>query len=108
MGTGGSCRTRTAKEDGGVGKLDFPLLADLSKDISRKFNVLVENPEDEHYGVTMRGTFIIDPQVPATRIELQQNLEYSRCWVVAWRLASLTALCALDLLSGNATRSARS
>ena len=57
-------RTRTAKEDGGVGKLDFPLLADVSKDISRKFNVLVDNPEDEHYGVTMRGTFIIDPQVP--------------------------------------------
>jgi len=56
-------RTRTAKEDGGIGKLDFPLLSDLSKDISRKFNVLVENPEDEHYGVTMRGTFVIDPQV---------------------------------------------
>jgi len=31
--------------------------------ISRKFNVLVDNAEDEHYGVTMRGTFIIDPQV---------------------------------------------
>merc|ERR1719409_2333301 len=27
--------TRTPREDGGVGKLDFPLLADLSKDISR-------------------------------------------------------------------------
>jgi len=57
------CRTRTPKEDGGVGKVEFPLLSDMSKDISRKFNVLVENPEDEHYGVTMRGTFIIDPQV---------------------------------------------
>ena len=54
--------TRTPREDGGVGKLDFPLLADLSKDISRKFNVLVENKDDEHYGVTMRGTYIIDPQ----------------------------------------------
>merc|ERR1712205_51664 len=54
--------TRTPREDGGVGKLDFPLLADLSKDISRKFNVLVENKHDEHYGVTMRGTYIIDPQ----------------------------------------------
>jgi len=54
--------TRTAKEDGGVGKLDFPLLSDLSKEISRKYNVLVDNADDEHYGVTMRGTFIIDPQ----------------------------------------------
>jgi len=24
--------------------------------------VLVDNADDEHYGVTMRGTFIIDPQ----------------------------------------------
>mmetsp|Transcript_27805 Transcript_27805/g.55968 ORF Transcript_27805/g.55968 Transcript_27805/m.55968 type:complete len:225 (+) Transcript_27805:1-675(+) len=53
--------TRTPREDGGVGKLDFPLLSDLSKEISQSFQVLDDDPQSEHYGVTMRGTFIIDP-----------------------------------------------
>ena len=33
--------TRTARTEGGVGKLDFPLLADISKDISHSYGVLV-------------------------------------------------------------------
>mmetsp|Transcript_2438 Transcript_2438/g.3456 ORF Transcript_2438/g.3456 Transcript_2438/m.3456 type:complete len:226 (-) Transcript_2438:338-1015(-) len=53
---------RTAKEDGGVGKLDFPLVADVSKDISRNYGVLVEDPEDPLYGAALRGLFIIDPE----------------------------------------------
>jgi peroxiredoxin (alkyl hydroperoxide reductase subunit C) len=36
------------------------LLADISKDISRDYEVLVEDPEDQMYGAALRGLFIID------------------------------------------------
>jgi peroxiredoxin (alkyl hydroperoxide reductase subunit C) len=52
----------TAREDGGVGELKIPLVADISKEISHKYGVLVENPEDEMYGAALRGLFIIDPK----------------------------------------------
>ncbi|MBD3234183.1 MAG: redoxin domain-containing protein [candidate division Zixibacteria bacterium] len=40
----------------GLGKLNFPLLSDLTKNISRDYGVLLE-----HIGKSLRGTFIIDP-----------------------------------------------
>jgi peroxiredoxin (alkyl hydroperoxide reductase subunit C) len=42
--------------------MDFPLLADISKQISRDYGVLVEDPADGLNGVSLRGTFIIDPK----------------------------------------------
>jgi len=39
------------------GKLKFPLLADVTKEVSRKFGVLLEEA-----GISLRGTFIIDPE----------------------------------------------
>jgi peroxiredoxin (alkyl hydroperoxide reductase subunit C) len=52
--------TRLARDQGGVGKLNFPLLSDLNKEISTDFKVLVEDPEDELYGAALRGLFVID------------------------------------------------
>jgi len=46
---------RTPRNEAGVGELNFPLLADLSKDISRAYDVL-------HGDVALRGVFIIDPE----------------------------------------------
>lgn len=43
--------------DADLGKLEFPLLADLTKQISADFGVLLE---DE--GIAARGTFIVDPE----------------------------------------------
>lgn len=40
-----------------LGPLGYPLFSDLSRDISRKFGVLLEEK-----GHTLRGTFIIDPE----------------------------------------------
>jgi len=40
--------------------LDYPLLADISKEIARDFGVLVENPDDAMYGAALRGLFILD------------------------------------------------
>eukprot|EP01039_Chlorochromonas_danica_P003783 gene3783-4133_t len=53
--------TRTARKDGGVGKLEIPLVADTSKRISKNYGVLVEDENDEMFGAALRGLFIIDP-----------------------------------------------
>ena len=39
----------------GLGKIQFPMLADTSHKVARSFNVLVEDK-----GIALRGTFIID------------------------------------------------
>jgi peroxiredoxin (alkyl hydroperoxide reductase subunit C) len=45
----------TAREKGGIGRIGFPLVADLSKNIARAYEVLTENGE-----IAFRATFIID------------------------------------------------
>jgi len=48
--------TNTAIENGGVGKITFPLVSDISKDISRDYDVLFNN------AVSVRATVIIDKE----------------------------------------------
>ena len=52
--------TKTARTEGGLGSMQYPLVADISKDISRSYGVLVEDPSDDLYGAALRGLFIID------------------------------------------------
>ena len=40
-----------------LGQLNFPLLADMTHEVSEEYNVLI--PEE---GIALRGTFIIDPE----------------------------------------------
>jgi peroxiredoxin (alkyl hydroperoxide reductase subunit C) len=51
---------KTPRKSGGVGNLNFPLLADISKKISKNFQVLVEDETDDLFGASLRGLFIID------------------------------------------------
>jgi peroxiredoxin (alkyl hydroperoxide reductase subunit C) len=46
----------TARKDGGLGGCNYPLIADVSKDIARSFDVLTRD------GVALRGSFLIDPK----------------------------------------------
>jgi len=46
-----------ARKDGGLGDLQYPLVADLNKSIARDYGVLIEEA-----GIALRGTFIIDPK----------------------------------------------
>lgn len=48
---------RTDKEKGGLGSITHPLAADITKEVSRAYGVLLE---DE--GVALRGLFLIDPE----------------------------------------------
>ena len=46
----------TPVNEGGIGKISYPLVADLDKKISRQYGVLL--PE----GIALRGTFLIDKE----------------------------------------------
>lgn len=46
-----------ARKEGGLGGLNYPLLSDFHKNISRDYGVLIEEA-----GIALRGLFIIDPQ----------------------------------------------
>jgi len=50
--------TKKDRKKGGLGKMDIPLIADVTKDIARRYGVLIEDGEDA--GVAFRGTYIID------------------------------------------------
>ena len=52
----------TPRNNGGLGEMNYPLLADISKDMSRNYGVLVEDSSDDMYGAALRGLFIIDGQ----------------------------------------------
>jgi peroxiredoxin (alkyl hydroperoxide reductase subunit C) len=45
---------KTPRNQGGIGSIQYPLVADLDKSISRNYGVLLEN------GVALRGLFLID------------------------------------------------
>ncbi|MEI7512228.1 MAG: peroxiredoxin [Candidatus Uhrbacteria bacterium] len=52
-----SCHSHKAWCEQTLGKLAFPLLADMTHEVSRAYNVLIEEK-----GIALRGTFIIDPE----------------------------------------------
>jgi alkyl hydroperoxide reductase subunit AhpC len=47
---------KTPRTEGGLGKVAFPMLADLTKEISRNYGVLNDG------GIALRGLFLIDSQ----------------------------------------------
>ncbi|MGG1514237.1 peroxiredoxin [Paenibacillus oryzisoli] len=47
----------TPKDSNGLGKLAFPLAADITKSVARDYGVLIEEE-----GIALRGLFIIDPE----------------------------------------------
>lgn len=50
----------TPRKEGGIAGVTIPLIADVTRSLSRDYGVLIEDGPDE--GVTLRGLFIIDPQ----------------------------------------------
>ncbi|CDW79681.1 tsa family protein [Stylonychia lemnae] len=51
---------KTPRTEGGLGHIEYPLIADISKEISRSYGVLVEDHNDDLYGAALRGLFVID------------------------------------------------
>lgn len=61
----------TPVDQGGLGNVQFPLVADLSKEISRAYGVLLEE------GISLRGLFLIDKE-GVVRHELVNDLPLGR------------------------------
>ena len=45
---------KTPEEDGGIGPVEFPMVSDLKKEISKAYGVLTDE------GISLRGTFLVD------------------------------------------------
>lgn len=55
--------TRTPRAEGGLGNaVEFPLIADITKEISRAYGVLTTDTSVGYVGAPLRGVFIIDPK----------------------------------------------
>lgn len=64
---------RTPRTEGGLGKIEYPLLADFSKEISRDYGVLVDDSEDAMYGAALRGIFIIDEKGKVRSMQINDD-----------------------------------
>ena len=62
--------TATERKKGGVGKLNFPLISDFSKKMSRDFGFLVEDSEDELDGAALRGLVIVDSEGVVRHVQI--------------------------------------
>jgi len=62
---------QTNREDGGLGDLNYPLISDLTKSISRSYNVLTDE------GQALRGLFIIDKE-GRLQHSIVNNLDFGR------------------------------
>nr|YP_010471101.1 thiol-specific antioxidant protein [Synarthrophyton patena]UVF62930.1 thiol-specific antioxidant protein [Synarthrophyton patena] len=62
---------QTKRDDGGLGDLNYPLISDLTKSISKSYNVLTAE------GKALRGLFIIDAQ-GILQHSVVNNLDFGR------------------------------
>lgn len=71
----------TAPNEGGLGPVKFPMVADMTKQIARDYDVLIEKD-----GVALRGTFLIDRE-GIVRHQLVNDLPLGRNADEALRMA---------------------
>ncbi|MES2135034.1 MAG: redoxin domain-containing protein [Patescibacteria group bacterium] len=59
-----------------IGKIDFPMASDTAGRLARAFGTFIENEGLEHVedeGLSLRGTFIIDPDGVLSTMEIHDN-----------------------------------
>lgn len=69
------------RNKGGVGKLNIPMVSDLSRKMSRDFGVLIDDESDPDCGIAFRGTFLIDPHgtVRSVQVSHEDGSTYGAC-----------------------------
>ncbi len=90
----------TPRDRGGVGHINYPLGSDITKRVSRDYDVLIEDQ-----GVALRGLFIIDPE-GVVRYQVVHELNVGRSVDEVLRvLAALQTggLCPVDWKPGQKT-----
>lgn len=89
--------TKSPRKAGGLGgKVNFPVIADVSKRIAADYGVLVDKGADE--GIALRGLFIIDPQGIVRQITIN-DLPVGRSVRSSLCLCHLLASCSVSRLS---------
>lgn len=48
------------RSEGGLAPMSIPMLADIGQSISQRYGVRINDESDPNFGVSLRGTFIID------------------------------------------------
>jgi alkyl hydroperoxide reductase subunit AhpC len=56
----------TPRTQGGLGGLNYPLLSDFSKEITKRYGILI----DDNGGIALRGLFIIDKKQTLRQITI--------------------------------------
>ena len=64
--------TQQERNQGGLGNINYPLLADITKTVSRDYGVLLEDA-----GVSLRGLFILNPE-GGLEYQVVHNLGFGR------------------------------
>jgi peroxiredoxin (alkyl hydroperoxide reductase subunit C) len=94
---------KTPKEKNGVEGLRYPLAADITKEVSRKYGVLIEDK-----GIALRGLFVIDPE-GVLRYKVIHDLNVGRSAEETLRVIQALqtgGLCAAEWRPGQATLNA--
>ena len=65
---------KTPRNEGGLGQsINYPLVADISKQISKDYGVLVTDPNDPMRGASIRGMFIMDDKNIIRSIQINDD-----------------------------------
>ena len=65
---------KTPRNEGGLGKsIAYPLLADISKEMSKDYGVLVNDPNDPMHGAAIRGLFILDEKHVIRSVQINDD-----------------------------------
>lgn len=56
-----------------IKKVNYPMLADPMGSLSKLFGTYIDDPSDEDAGLSLRGTFIVDPDGKLKTIEIHAN-----------------------------------
>ncbi|KAG7883853.1 hypothetical protein KL938_002438 [Ogataea parapolymorpha] len=96
--------TNVARADGGLGKVNIPLLADTNHTLSRDYGVLIEEE-----GVALRGIFLIDPkgvlrQITINDLPVGRNVEESLRLLEAFQFTEIHGeVCPANWTAGSDT-----
>ena len=99
--------TMMPRKKGGLGKMEIPIIADLTKQISRDYGVLIEEE-----GVALRGSFIIDPaqnlrQITINDLPVGRNVDETLRLVQAFQYVEVHGeVCPMGWKPGQATMKA--
>ena len=95
--------TKMPRTEGGLGEINFPIIADLNKNVARAYEVLNEG------GVALRGMFIIDDQdviqqATINNLSVGRNVEEALRLVQAYQhTAKVGEVCPANWKKGDET-----